>query len=178
LQYFLFTTSFAVLVGGLALFLRERFHFDVKAVGYLFMVSGFMGAIIQGGLIGRLVKRLGEARLALLGFATMAIGYPLLGLAGSVPQLVALVCFSSFGVAVVRPCVTTLLTRSVGRHEQGEALGTGQSLASISQMIGQPLAGILIERHLLLWYGIAAGAVAAVGVFLSLMPEPAEVERA
>jgi MFS family permease len=172
LQFFLYTTSFAVLTGGLALFLAQRFGMDVKQVGYVFMVSGFMGAVIQGGLIGRLVKRLGEARLALVGFATMALGYPLLGLVGSVPQLVAVVCFSSFGVAVVRPCLTTLLTRSVGRREQGAALGTSQSLASISQMVGQPLAGLLIERGLLGAYGVAAAAFALVGAALSLAPEP------
>jgi MFS family permease len=177
LQFFVYTTSFAVLTGGLALFLRERFDFDVKAVGYVFMVSGFMGALIQGGLIGRLVKRLGEARLALVGFATMAVGYPLLGLVTSVPALLALVCFTSFGVAVVRPCVTTLITKSVGRHEQGAALGTSQSLASISQMVGQPLAGLLIEQHLSSWYGLAAGAIALVGVILSASPEPSLVEN-
>jgi MFS family permease len=176
LQFFLYTTSFAVLTGGLALFLRERFDFDVKAVGYVFMVSGFVGALIQGGLIGRLVKQLGEGRLALLGFATMAVGYPLLGIVRSVPALIALVCFSSFGVAVVRPCVTTLITKSVGRHEQGAALGTSQSLASISQMLGQPLAGFLIDRHLSGWYGVAAGAIAFLGALLSLSPEATLVE--
>jgi MFS family permease len=171
LQFFLYTTSFAVLTGGLALFLRERFDFDVNAVGYVFMVSGFDGALIQGGLIGRLVKQLGEGRLALIGFTTMAVGYPLLGIVPSVPALIALVCFSSFGVAVVRPCVTTLITKSVGRHEQGAALGTSQSLASISQMLGQPLAGFLIDRHLSAWYGVAAGAIALLGALLSVSPE-------
>ncbi len=47
--------------------------------------------------------------------------------------------------------------QSVGRDEQGAALGTSQSLASISQIVGQPLAGILIEHGLLAAYGIAAG---------------------
>jgi MFS family permease len=174
LQFFLFTTSFAVLTGGLALFLHERFSFDVAQVGYVFMASGLVGAIIQGGLIGRMVKRLGEARLALAGFCSMAAAYPLLGPAHSVPALLALVCLGSFGVAVVRPCVTTLITKSVGRHEQGAALGTGQSLASISQMVGQPLAGLLIENHLLWAYGMAAGAFALLGALLSLSsPEPA-----
>jgi MFS family permease len=174
LQFFLFTTSFAVLTGGLALFLRERFSFNVEKVGYVFMVSGLIGATIQGGLIGRLVKRLGEARLALAGFFSMAAAYPLLGPAHSVPMLLVLVCVGSFGVAVVRPCVTTLITKSVGRHEQGAALGTSQSLASISQMVGQPLAGLFIEHHLLWAYGMAAGGFALLGALLSLSsPEPA-----
>jgi DHA1 family tetracycline resistance protein-like MFS transporter len=176
LQFFAFTTSFATLTGGMALFLERRFHFNVENVGYVFMVSGFMGALIQGGLIGRMVKRLGEARLALAGFCSMVIAYPLLGFTFTLPALIAVVCLGAFGVAVVRPTVTTLITKSVGRHEQGGALGTSQSLASISQMVGQPLAGFLIERQLLHYYGIAAGAFALVGVLLSLSPEPAADE--
>jgi MFS family permease len=132
-----------------------------------------VGAVIQGGIIGRLVKKLGEARLAFLGFCTMVVGYPLLGAVASVPQLLVLVAVSSFGVAVVRPCVTTLITKSVDRSEQGAALGTSQSLSSMSQMIGQPLAGILIQHHLLGLYGIAAGVFALAGAILSLQPEPA-----
>jgi MFS transporter, DHA1 family, tetracycline resistance protein len=165
LQFFCFTTSFATLTGGLALFLeRQSFtsglHFDVQSTGYVFMASGLVGGAIQGGVIGRLVKRLGEARLALVGFLTMAAAYPLLGAAHTVPFLLALVMLASFGVAVVRPCITTLITKSVGRGEQGAALGTSQSLASISQIVGQPLAGILIENHLNPYYGVAAGVLA------------------
>jgi DHA1 family tetracycline resistance protein-like MFS transporter len=174
LQFFCFTTSFATLTGGLALFLERRFHFGVGGTGNVFMISGFVGAVIQGGLIGRLVKRIGEARLALWGFVSMLLGYPLLGLIGSsVPALYVVVAFSSFGVAVVRPCLTTLITKSVGRSEQGAALGTSQSLASISQMVGQPLAGLIIGYGLLAWYGVAAGVFALVGAALSLQPEPA-----
>jgi hypothetical protein len=39
-------------------------------------------------------------------------------------------------------------------------------------MVGQPLAGLLIEHHLSAWYGVAAGAFALVGAFLSVSPEP------
>jgi MFS family permease len=95
----------------------------------------------------------------------------------SFPALLAVVCVGSFGVAVVRPCVTTLITKSVGRHEQGAALGTGQSLSSISQMVGQPMAGLLIEHHLLWAYGMAAGGFALLGALLSLSsPEPAAAD--
>jgi MFS family permease len=171
LQFFLYTTSFAVLTGGLALFLERRFDYGPGAVGRVFMVSGLVGAVLQG-VLGRLVKKLGEGRLAALGFLTMAIGYPLLGINDSAPVLYALVCFAGFGVTVVRPSVTTLLTKSVGRHEQGAALGTSQSLASISQMVGQPLAGFLIGHRLLAAYGLCAGVFALLGALVSFSPDP------
>jgi predicted MFS family arabinose efflux permease len=171
-QFFLYVTSFAVLSGGLALFLERRLGFGVRAVGYVFMLSGLTGALTQG-VLGMLVKRLGEVRLAVLGFVTMAATYPLLWFATSVELLIVLIVIGGFGVAVMRPCLTTLLTKSVGRHDQGAVLGTSQSLSSLAQMIGQPLAGFLIGRGLLPLYGVAVGAIALLGALLSLSPEPA-----
>jgi MFS family permease len=172
LQFFAFSLSFSTLIGGLALFLERRFSFNVEHTGLIFGFSGLIGAMIQGGLIGRLVKRLGEARLALLGFMTMSLGYGLLGLAYVVPVLLALVAIGGFGSAVNRPCLTTLLTKSVGRGEQGAALGTSQSLGSIAQIIGPLSAGFLIEHQRLGSYGLTAASFAVLGVLLSLAPEP------
>ena len=67
LEFFAFTLSFSTLIGGLALFLNRRFKFDVENVGWIYAFSGLIGGFIQGGIIGRLVKRYGEARLALSG---------------------------------------------------------------------------------------------------------------
>jgi MFS family permease len=173
LEFFAFTLSFSTLIGGLALFLERRFGFNVESVGWVFAFSGLIGGFIQGGIIGRLVKRYGEARLALSGFVTMAIGYCLLGLAYRIPLLLALVAISGFGVAVTRPALTTLITKSVGRDETGAALGVSQSLSSVAQMVGAPIAGLLIQHGWLAAYGLAAGSVALWGVVLGLQPEPA-----
>jgi MFS family permease len=171
-EFFAFVLSFSTLIGGLALFLERRFGFDVEKTGYVYAFSGFIGGLIQGGVIGRLVKALGEEKLSLIGFASMAAGYCFLGLAFALPALLILIVFGSFGSAVTRPCITTLLTKSVGRDEQGATLGVSQSLASIAQIVGPLTAGYLIEREQLLAYGLAAGAFAVAGVFLRLLPEP------
>ncbi|WP_437275600.1 MFS transporter [Sorangium sp. So ce375] len=172
LEFFAFSLSFSTLIGGLALFLERRFAFGVKETGYLYAFSGLIGGSIQGGLIGRLAKRYGEERLALLGFGTMVIGYGLLGVAYTLPVLLLLVGIAAFGAAVVRPAITTLLTKSVGRDEQGAALGVSQSLASISQIIGPIGAGWLIEHRALAAYGLMAASFAAIGVLLGLQKMP------
>lgn len=173
LEFFAFTLSFATLIGGLALFLERRFEFDVEKIGYLYAFSGLIGGLIQGGLLGRLARRYGEDRLALAGFAAMAIGYGLLGAARSLPALLVLVAIAAFGAAVTRPALTTQLTKSVGRDEQGATLGVSQSLTSVSQIVGPITAGYLIEHHHLAAYGLTAGAFAAAGVLLGLQKMPA-----
>ncbi|AUX45649.1 tetracycline resistance MFS efflux pump [Sorangium cellulosum] len=173
LEFFAFSLSFSTLIGGLALFLERRFEFDVEKTGYLYAFSGLIGGSIQGGLIGRLARRYGEERLALLGFAAMVAGYGLLGVAYNLPTLLLLVAVAAFGAAVVRPSITTLLTKSVGRDEQGAALGVSQSLASISQIVGPIGAGWLIEHRALAAYGLMAATFAACGIFLGLQKIPA-----
>jgi MFS family permease len=172
LEFFAFTLSFSTLIGGLALFLERRFAFGVKETGYLYAFSGLVGGSIQGGAIGRLAKRFGEERLALIGFGTMVIGYGLLGVAYALPTLLVLVGIGAFGSAVVRPAVTTLLTKSVGRDEQGAALGVSQSLASLAQIVGPIGAGWLIQHRALSAYGLMAAGFAAVGVLLGLQKLP------
>jgi len=172
LEFFAFSLSFATLTGGLALYLERRFAFNVKQTGYIYAVSGLIGGLIQGGAIGRLVKKMGEAKLALIGFVTMAAAYCLLGVAYTLPVLFGIIAVSSFGVAVTRPSLTTLLTKSVGRDEQGAALGVSQSLGSMAQIGGPLCAGFLIDHRMLGAYGLTAGAFALVGVLLGLQPEP------
>jgi DHA1 family tetracycline resistance protein-like MFS transporter len=166
LEFFAFTTSFSTLIGGLAVYLKVQFDFDVERTGYVYALSGLVGAAVQGGIIGRLARTLGESRLSLLGFGTMAAGYLFLGAAHQLPVLVAMIVVAAFGSAVTRPTLTALLTRSVGPDEQGAVLGVSQSLSGISQILGPVLAGFLLGRGWVVAYGVAAGSFALVGAFL------------
>src|SRR5689334_13436677 len=67
--YFFATISFAMLTTTYALFANHRFNFDAVHTGYMFLYVGVLGAIIQGGLLGRLVKMFGEKTLAVMGTA-------------------------------------------------------------------------------------------------------------
>ena len=78
-QFFAFTFAFSTLFSGFALFAERRFMhngapFGPKEVGYVFAFSGLIGAVIQGGGIGSLVKTFGESKLVQMGFAAMALG--------------------------------------------------------------------------------------------------------
>src|SRR5215213_2499521 len=67
LIYFLFVTAFSVMTTSFGLFTMYRFGYDAHDTGWLFVFVGVIGAIIQGGLIGRLVKRFGEMPLVVAG---------------------------------------------------------------------------------------------------------------
>ena len=67
-QWFLFAFSFSSFISAFALFAERRYTwqghpFGVREVGYVFAFSGLVGIIMQGGMVGRMVKWLGEAKL-------------------------------------------------------------------------------------------------------------------
>ena len=149
LQFFLFTFSFSAFMSGFALFAERRFTSDghfwtSREVGYLFAYSGFLGIILQGGLIGRLVKRYGEAGLALAGFVSIVAAYIVLGFTMVVPLLIVVTTVSAFGNGVLRPVLTSEITQLVGRHEQGAAIGISGSLSSLAMTISPPIGGALL----------------------------------
>ncbi|MCC7439055.1 MAG: MFS transporter [Armatimonadetes bacterium] len=172
LEFFAFTLAFALLIGGFALFLERQFGFKARETGYLFAFSGLIGAIVQGGLVGRLATAWGEVKLSTVGFFAMAISYIPMGFIHDWRIFLIGVVVGGFGSSVTRPALTTLLTKSVGPHEQGEALGVSQSMNSIAQIIGPLIAGFLIEQQQLVLYGITAAVIALCGMFLTLQSKP------
>jgi multidrug resistance protein len=172
LQFFAFTFAFASFMAGFALFAERRltWHgepFGPRQVGYVFAYTGFLGILLQGGLIGRLVKRFGEPALVRAGFLAATAGYVLLAMTLGVPMLLAAASVAAFGNGVLRPALTSLITQQVSRREQGTVLGLTQSLLSIAQIVAPALAGFLIHRGWLsAWAGCAA-AVVFVGLWMS-----------
>jgi len=177
LQFLFFMLSFSTFISGFALFAERRFEwngrpFGPREIGYMFGFVGLLGIILQGLLIGRLVKRFGEVALAAAGFAALVAGYLTLGLATGVALLVIVAVVSGFGNGVLRPALTSLITHQAGQHEQGVVLGITQSLSSLAA-IGAPIvAGLLIERQLLTEWAWVSAAMAAGGLLVWRMAPP------
>ncbi len=133
----------------------------------MFLYVGFLGVILQGGLIGRLVKWLGERTLVWTGFGIAAVGYGLLAWTQTVGQLLFASTVNA-GSGVLRPAVTSLITQQAGRREQGVVLGLTQSITSISQIIAPVIAGVLIDRGQLNAWALTTAGVALLGMLVSL----------
>jgi MFS family permease len=171
-QFFCFAFAFATFTSGFALFAERRFTshghpFTPREIGFVFAYSGFLGIIIQGGLIGRLVRRFGEPVLALAGFASMATAYAILSFASDLRWLVVAATVAAFGTGVTRPTLTSLISQSAGPHEQGAVIGVNQSLMSVAQICAPALAGTLIGTGRLGPWALVAAVAAAMGIVAS-----------
>jgi DHA1 family tetracycline resistance protein-like MFS transporter len=172
-QFFCFAFYFSLSISGFALFANARFTWEghkvgAREVGYMFAWVGFLGIILQGALMGRLVKWLGERTLVWTGFGATAVTYAWLGWVYTIPGLLANMTLGSYGSGVLRPSVTALITHKAGRREQGVVLGLTQSLTSVSQIVAPVIAGALIDRGYLAGWAMLAAIVAVAGMVLSL----------
>ena len=176
-QWLLFSLAFSTFVSGFALFAERRYVWNgqpvgVREVGYLFAFNGFLGMIMQGGLVGRMVKLMGEKRVVRLGFIASLLGYMGTGLTHTIGQLLWVITFSSIGGAGLRPALTSLVTQKAGKREQGVIIGLTQSLTSIAQISAPIIAGFLVNMSdkthnqifLVIW-GIWAGLLAGLALF-------------
>lgn len=177
-QFLLFALSFSLFTSGFALFAERRFHwqghpFGPREVGFLFAYAGLLGIVLQGGLLGRLVRRFGDAALVRFGCASFALSYLGLGLVDSVPGLVLVATLNSIGNGLVRPSLTGLISQRAEGHEQGVVLGLTQSLTSFASVTAPALGGFLIGRGLLSPWAFVAATLGALAWALSLRREPA-----
>jgi DHA1 family tetracycline resistance protein-like MFS transporter len=145
--YFLFVTAFSIMTTSFGLFTLYRFGFDAYDTGRVFAFVGVVGAVVQGGLISRLVKTFGEPPLVIVGALLFAVSLALIPLTGphtGTAALLALGALFALGNGLATPSLTSLASKSASAGEQGGLLGVTQSVASLSRTVGPLISGALI----------------------------------
>ncbi len=143
--YFFSTVAFAMLTATFALFARARFAFTALQTGYLFTYVGVLGAIIQGGLLGRLVKAFGEKQLVLVGTIIFAVSLFALPMSTTLTLLIIASTGIAIGNSLVTPTLNGLASKSVSPAWQGRILGGMSAVASLARIIGPVLGGFLLD---------------------------------
>jgi DHA1 family tetracycline resistance protein-like MFS transporter len=143
---FLAVLAFAAFEGTFALFLSRRLHWDAQTAAFAFAGLGFLSAIVQGGLIRRLVPRFGETPLIVVGLILAAGGFAALAQISNVPGLVGALALLGLGQGILTPSVSGLLSRITPTNEQGAVFGTLTSAQTLARMISYSTANFLLGR--------------------------------
>ena len=143
---FLSVLAFAALEGTLSLYLRRRMDWNARSAAFVFAGLGLLSALVQGGLIRRLVPRFGEPRLIGAGIAIVALGFAGLALASGALELAGAIVLVGVGQGLVGPSVSGLLSRITPASEQGAIFGTLSSAQTLARMISYSTANLLLGR--------------------------------
>jgi DHA1 family tetracycline resistance protein-like MFS transporter len=145
LTYFIAIAGFAIVTVIYPQVSHRRFELNQSQISFIFVMVGLIGAAIQGGGIGRLVKRFGDVNLALAGFAIMSISMLVMPLAGSVPIFLLFTAGLAIGNSLSQPTVNAIASKGASAALQGRVLGVLQSAGSLGRVFGPVLAGFLLS---------------------------------
>lgn len=127
-------------------FAKDTFDWEPAIIGLAFSIIGATDIITQSLLMPRLLTRLAEARIAVLGMVSETIAYGLIAAAGIFsyfPFFVAATTIFGFGDAIFGPAVNGIASNAVSPEEQGKIQGGSQSILALTRIIGPILGGEL-----------------------------------
>jgi multidrug resistance protein len=157
----LFTVAFTAMETVFPLFSQEAFGWTAEQNGYIFTYVGVVIVIMQGGLVGQLVKRWGEHALLIAGLVMLAAGLALLPLSTHLALLLVALGILSAGDGAATPSASALLSFASPPGAQGETQGLAQGVGGLGRVIGPLVAGAL--------FTLGAGAPFIAGALLMLL---------
>ena len=124
------------------LYTTFRFNWTTGQNGLALFCVGLCAAVVQAGLLGFFIKQFGEVKLSLLGLGSGCITFMLYGLAtqGWMMYVFILCNLLSFAAG---PALQGIISKTTDAHEQGELMGSLQSISSLGVIV-MPLVGSTI----------------------------------
>jgi DHA1 family tetracycline resistance protein-like MFS transporter len=139
----LFTLAFTAMEAVFPLFTQDAFGWKATQNGYVFTYVGVIIVLVQGGLVGPLVKRFGERALLIAGLILLAAGLALLPISATLALLLVALGILSAGDGLVSPATAALLSLASSEDTQGQTLGIAQGAAGLGRILGPLGAGAL-----------------------------------
>jgi DHA1 family tetracycline resistance protein-like MFS transporter len=144
--YFAGYFAFVGMESMLALWTEVALGLGPRDVGLLMAFAGVCIVIVQGGLLGRLAARFGEAQLIVAGILILIAGFLAVPMAGSWAMMLPAMALLAVGQSVTNPSIQSLVSRIAPADWKGGVLGAAQGAASIGRITGPLWAGMLFER--------------------------------
>jgi multidrug resistance protein len=138
--------AFMGMNGVLALFMAERYGTNKDSVGYFYTYFGVLSIIMRGGVLGRLVDKLGEVRVLRLGTLSLCAGLALVPFARTVPAFAIVVVLVPVGTALLFPATTSQISRYAPAGHLGEFMGLQQAFGGVARVLGPVGAGFIFQH--------------------------------
>jgi len=163
--YFLATFCFTSFEATLPLLLAKAYNYDETRLGFIFSYCGVVAAFTQGGLIGFLVKKFGDARLISISLIVVGVSLALMPLVGNIVALMVLLGVFSAASNINRTPTMGQISVNAPPGEQGATLGIAQSAGTLARVFGPTYATALYGVNTNLSFLVTAVLTILGGVF-------------
>ncbi len=143
--------AFANFETTFAQFAKLRFSFSISTIAWLFVYAGILGAVVQGGLVGKLSKRFGEARLIVAGTFLSFLALGVLPYVPNTGSLLAILAVLALGQGIAHPSLSALTSKLADPDEVGGVMGVFQGMSSLARIIGPFWAEVAYGRLGFAW---------------------------
>lgn len=167
--YLVAVFAFSNMEAMFSLLNEHRYGLTARQTGYLFAYIGVLMSLMQGVLVGRLVRRFGERRLVVLGTFTMIFALGSMPFTPNVLVYCLILAFVSFGAGINNPSITALLSKSSDVDEQGGIMGIAQSMASLGRILGPLWGGYAFQAFGVEWPFVTAAMFMGLAFLISLI---------
>ena len=132
----------SVMQSVFVLYTTLRFGWTTGMNGAALAVVGVSQALVQGLLVKRVVRRLGEPRTAMLGCLLAAVAFAIFSLAPVGWVIFPAILIQAAG-NIAPPAIRAMLSAKVGPTRQGEMQGALSSVEGLTQIVSPVVAGSL-----------------------------------
>ncbi len=130
----------------LPLYTQDVFAWSVGKFGMYLGSIGLVAAIVQGGLVGRLAKRIRLGTLVSTGFGLLGVGLAVLAAPLTTLTMIISIVGIAVGFGLLTPSLPALLSMNVAPERKGLALGIFQSASTLARVIAPLLAGLAYQE--------------------------------
>ena len=165
---FLFLSAQIILTSNISIYSQMKFGMTAQDMGFVLTGIGLVSIVMQGGFLGKLIKKFGELKLFYFSFASLLLSFVFLSLLQVKVLFVLPMMLFAVGMALFRPIIMSNISKEAPEGERGSVMGLTNSLASISQVIGPLIGGFILSNYYyeyLVYFEIAL--VIVVGLVIS-----------
>jgi len=142
-----FSLSFYSWISIFALFLERTLGYGPSSASFVFVVSAIISIVVQAALIGKLVDRFGEGRVAITGLLCAIGAYAFVPYITSTLTLVAVVVFWALSGALIRPAMSSLISHAAPSEMRGALFGVNDSLGNLAFVIAPICASLILAAN-------------------------------
>ncbi|MGE5377679.1 MAG: MFS transporter [Bacteroidota bacterium] len=158
--------------GMIGLYVIDKFAFNTKQVGAIWMVMGGVLILGQGVLVGPLSKKFGDLTLIRIGLLGGAVGFVLVALAADYITTLVALGFFILALALIGPALNSCISSFAGEH-QGSVMGLNSASTSLGRVVGPLWGGYIYDVNINFPF-FSGAATFLLGLLVSMIALPTQ----